>query len=71
MRPRSVALIALAAGAVAGFVCWRRRGGSRPEMGVRLGLADGSVRVFDRADPAVGELERLALRVRTSMTEQH
>ncbi len=69
MRSRYVAAAALAAGAVAGLVLWRRRGGASPRPAVQLGLSDGSVHALDAADPDVATLERLADAVRRALLE--
>ena len=68
MKARNVALVAAAAGAVAGLVWWRRRSSRAPEPAVQLGLADGSVQTLDRSDPLTTELETLAAGVRDSLT---
>ena len=67
MRPRLLALLALAA-AVAALVLWRRRSARESRAAVRLGLTDGSVHAFDPADPATAELQALADGVRDSFT---
>lgn len=68
MKARNVALVAVAAGAVAGLVWWRRRSACVPEPVAQLGLADGSVQLLDRSDPLTTELETLAAGVRDSLT---
>ncbi len=68
MKARNVALVAAAAGAVAGLVCWRRRSARAPEPAVQFGSADGSVQTLGRSDPLTIELETLAADVRDSLT---
>lgn len=68
MRARNLALVAAAAGAVAGLVCWRRRSSRAPEPAVQLGLRDGSVSTLDRSNPLTTELVTLAAGVRDSLT---
>ena len=67
MRARGVGLLALAAGAVAGLVWWRRRSSRTPELAVQIGLTDGSVHTLDPTDPATVELQALAAGVRDSL----
>jgi hypothetical protein len=68
VRLRTVALVGLAAGAVAGLV-WRRRRTTAPaDPLAQLGLRDGTVRALDRADPSTVELEALAAGVLDSLT---
>ena len=68
MKLRHLALLALAAGFVAGLVVWRRRPSGPPEQAVQLGLAGGEVRALDPADPATAELQTLAAGVRDALT---
>jgi hypothetical protein len=68
VKGRNVALVAAAAGAVAGLVWWRRRSTAPPEQQAQLGLLDGAVRALDRSDHSTTELEALAARVRDSLT---
>jgi hypothetical protein len=68
VKARNLALVAAAAGAVAGIVWWRRRSFAPPEPQVQLGLRDGAVHALDPADPSTTELETLAARVRDSLT---
>lgn len=67
MKLRHVALIATAAGAVGGFVWWRRRRES-PLPPVQLGLADGSLRFLEADDPSVAQFDALAADVRSKLT---
>jgi hypothetical protein len=68
VKARNVALLAAAAGAVAGLVWWRRRSSRTPEPVVQFGLTDGSLQMLDRSDPLIIELETLAAGVRDSLT---
>lgn len=68
MKLRHLALLALAAGFVAGLVVWRRRSSGPPEPAVQLGLDGGEVRVLDPTDPATAELLTLAAGVRDAFT---
>jgi hypothetical protein len=68
MKLRHLALIALAAGFVAGLIVWRRRRSGPPEQAVQLGMTGGEVRVLDPADPATAELQVLAAGVRDTFT---
>jgi Mg-chelatase subunit ChlD len=68
VKARGFALLALAAGAVAGVVWWRRRRERPARAAVQIGLTDGSVRTLDPTDPATAELQALAAGVRDSST---
>jgi hypothetical protein len=68
VKARNLALVAAAAGAVAGLVWWRRRSSTPTEPLVQLGLRDGAVRALDPSDPLTTELETLAAGVRDSLT---
>jgi uncharacterized lipoprotein YbaY len=68
VKARGLALLALAAGAGAGLVWWRRRRARPSRAALQVGLADGSVRTLDPTDPATAELQLLAARVRDSLT---
>jgi len=68
VKARNVAVVAVAAGAVAGLVWWRRRAPGAAEPSAQLGLPDGAVRALDRTDPSTTELETLAARVRDLLT---
>ncbi len=68
MRVRTVTLLAVAAGAVAAVVWWRRQSAAEPEPLVQFGLSGGAVRTLDRSDPSTIELETLAAGVRDSFT---
>jgi hypothetical protein len=67
-KPRRLALLALALAAFSALVLWRRRSLRAPEPGVQLGLADGSARTLDLADPATAGLRTLAAAVRDSFS---
>jgi hypothetical protein len=68
MKLRTLALLALAAGFIAGVVMWRRRSSGPPAPAVQLGLAGGEVRALDPTDPATAELQELAAGVRDAFT---
>jgi hypothetical protein len=68
VKARRAALLALAIGAFAALVFWRRRSARAPEPVVQLGLADGSVHTLALTDPASAELQVLAAGVRDSFT---
>lgn len=68
MRARTLALLALAAGAAGALVLWRRRSAGQDELKVQLGLSGGEVRTLDRTDQSTIELEALAAGVRDSFT---
>jgi hypothetical protein len=68
VKTRTLALSAVAAGAVAAVVWWRRRSSAQTDHLVQLGLSDGSVRAIDRTDPLTIELQTLAAGVRDSFT---
>jgi hypothetical protein len=68
VKLRTLALIGLGAGVVAGAVLWRRRTSGAPEQAVQLGIAAGPARTLDPADPATAELQALAAGVRDAFT---
>ena len=67
MKARTVAVGAVAAGAVAGLILWRRRsrGSARPLL--QLGLGDGSVETLAASNPSTAELESLAAAIRRAL----
>jgi hypothetical protein len=68
MKLRTLALLALSAGFIAGVVVWRRRSSGPPEQAVQLGVSGGAVRALDPTDPATAELQALAAGVRDAFT---
>ena len=67
MRARTIALLAVAAGAAAGFVVWRRRSAAAARPLLQLGLEDGAVHTLAASDPSAVELETLAASVRRAL----